>query len=249
MIFFLVFKAVFYQFRVTFFWPIFYMGGLLPPAATFHAPAVLPVYSTLSQQQISSEADVRLPNAGSWPDSSCGLWWLSDDPPSPFFCSCSHKLWLVVSFEIWKRKHDRVSLSIGRVVLHCLVFTILYLLWMFLLYLASSNQPHRKNESKSALALIRETVKENDEPERMPAPPAVKGGCNHIYITAACFMVTPINRFQHKLDKLIDVRLSVFPAKVNVVVVSGLFWLCDVELLFDLNYKRHLHLLQAEESL
>uniref|UniRef100_H3DCR2 Kinesin-like protein n=1 Tax=Tetraodon nigroviridis TaxID=99883 RepID=H3DCR2_TETNG len=43
------------------------------------------------------------------------------------------------------------------------------------LHLASSNQPHRKNEPKSALALMRETVKENDEPERMPPPPAVKG--------------------------------------------------------------------------
>ncbi|XP_056913919.1 kinesin-like protein KIF2C isoform X1 [Takifugu flavidus] len=39
----------------------------------------------------------------------------------------------------------------------------------------SSSRSHRKEESKSALALMRETVKENDEPERMPPPPAVKG--------------------------------------------------------------------------
>ncbi|XP_051263193.1 kinesin-like protein KIF2C isoform X2 [Dicentrarchus labrax] len=37
------------------------------------------------------------------------------------------------------------------------------------------NQQRRKNEAKSALSLVREAVKENDEPERMPPPPAVKG--------------------------------------------------------------------------
>ncbi|KAE8290938.1 Kinesin-like protein KIF2C Mitotic centromere-associated kinesin [Larimichthys crocea] len=39
---------------------------------------------------------------------------------------------------------------------------------------AIPNQPNRKNEVKSALSLAREAIKEN-EPERMPPPPAVKG--------------------------------------------------------------------------
>nr|XP_046264056.1 kinesin-like protein KIF2C isoform X2 [Scatophagus argus] len=37
------------------------------------------------------------------------------------------------------------------------------------------NQQRRKNETKPALSLVREAVKENDEPDRMPPPPAVKG--------------------------------------------------------------------------
>lgn len=62
------------------------------------------------------------------------------------------------------------------------------------------------------LALMRETVKENDEPERMPPPPAVKGGCNHIFIIAAGFYS----------DQEVSAKKT-FPAQVNVVVVSGLF--------------------------
>ncbi|KAM3603767.1 uncharacterized protein V6R79_001743 [Siganus canaliculatus] len=37
------------------------------------------------------------------------------------------------------------------------------------------NQQRRKNETKSALSLAREAVKENDEPEKMPPPATVKG--------------------------------------------------------------------------
>lgn len=91
----------------------------------------------------------------------------------------------------------RVSFSLVFIIL-CYSLTFVNVLP----YLASSNQPHRKNESKSALALVRETVKDNDEPERMPPPPAVKSGCNHIYKTAACFKVTLINRLLHRLKKL-----------------------------------------------
>ncbi|XP_070774834.1 kinesin-like protein KIF2C [Enoplosus armatus] len=39
---------------------------------------------------------------------------------------------------------------------------------------AVPNQQRRKNEAKPAQSLVREAIKENDEPERMP-PPAVKG--------------------------------------------------------------------------
>lgn len=43
--------------------------------------------------------------------------------------------------------------------------------------LAILNQQRRKNEAKSvqSLPFVREAVKENEEPERMPPPPAVKG--------------------------------------------------------------------------
>lgn len=90
----------------------------------------------------------------------------------------------------------RVSFSLVFIIL-CYSLTFVNVLP----YLASSNQPHRKNESKSALALVR-VCADNDEPERMPPPPAVKSGCNHIYKTAACFKVTLINRLLHRLKKL-----------------------------------------------
>lgn len=41
-------------------------------------------------------------------------------------------------------------------------------------YLAVPNQQRRKNEAKPAPVLVREAIKEN-EPERMPPPPALKG--------------------------------------------------------------------------
>ncbi|XP_044075096.1 kinesin-like protein KIF2C isoform X2 [Siniperca chuatsi] len=40
---------------------------------------------------------------------------------------------------------------------------------------AVPNQQRRKNEAKPAHSLVREAIKENDEPERMPPPPTVKG--------------------------------------------------------------------------
>ncbi|KAM9349299.1 kinesin-like protein KIF2C [Symphorus nematophorus] len=40
---------------------------------------------------------------------------------------------------------------------------------------AIANQQRRKNETKPSLSLVRGAVKENDEPERMPPPAAVKG--------------------------------------------------------------------------
>uniref|UniRef100_A0A674PDM6 Kinesin-like protein n=1 Tax=Takifugu rubripes TaxID=31033 RepID=A0A674PDM6_TAKRU len=64
---------------------------------------------------------------------------------------------------------------------HGLMFLVFPLLCIVLPYSGSSSRSHRKEESKSALALMRETVKENDEPERMPPPPAVKGQHKHIY--------------------------------------------------------------------
>lgn len=42
-------------------------------------------------------------------------------------------------------------------------------------YLVIPNQRHRKNDAKPAMSLVRDAVKENDEPEKMPPPSAVKG--------------------------------------------------------------------------
>lgn len=47
-------------------------------------------------------------------------------------------------------------------------------------YLAVPNQQRRKNEAKPAPVLVREAIKEN-EPERMPPPPALKGQKQILY--------------------------------------------------------------------
>lgn len=70
----------------------------------------------------------------------------------------------------------------GPDVLHSLVLLVFV---YCVALLGGSNQPHRKNESKSVLALMRETVKENDEPERMPPPPAAKGQQHRSHTPAA----------------------------------------------------------------